>query len=493
MQKPKIQIGQVSSRLLILNIIMVFVYFSWWLNPRHFGNPWLYSLLVIGEIYHIMMSLAFIHTVWPAENKKTTAFVKNKGSAQFFPSADIFIPVAGEPKDVIFETVAATKKIDYPHYQIYILNDGFVAGKTNWQEAEEVAKELQVSCITRKIPGGAKAGNINNAMRQTSGELIVIFDADMIPHSNFLKKTVPYFEEENIGFVQTPQFYRNYKQNEITQSAWEQQEFFFGPILKGKDRVNASFICGTNVVVRRKTINDVGGFYDKSITEDFLTSLFIHQHGWKSRYLPEVLAEGLAPQDLLSYYKQQTRWAKGTLEVVFTQNVLFKKGLTLGQKIQYFFSSLYYLNGLIIFIDMIMPLLFFFFGFEAVVGNTVSFAIFFIPYMVLNLLTPYLASRATFTYRALAYSHSSWFLQLEALRSVIFKEKSKFTVTPKRAQSGRHLSLIIPHISYAFLGTVGSGLAIYREGFTPAVATNIAWAFFNMTMFLPFIRAAYYG
>lgn len=489
MNNPKIKHGKVSKLLLVINIIMCFVYFSWWLLPNHIGIPVLYSLLVGGEIYHIFMSLSYIHTVWPRENHTENVI---KMAIPKWPTVDIFIPVAGEPAEVIRKTAKAALDMDYPYHKIHILNDGFVAGKKNWLDAVKVAKQLNIECITRMVSGGAKAGNLNFAISKTKGELIAVLDADMVPHKDFLKKTVPYFYDKKVGFVQTPQYYSNNTQNSITSSAWEQQEFFFGPILKGKEGSNAAFICGTNVVIRRKTLLDVKGFYDDSITEDFLTSLFIHQKGWKSYYLAEVLVEGLAPQDLLSYYKQQFRWAKGTLEVIFTNNPVFKRNLSFNQKIQYLTSAFFYLNGLIVFIDLLMPLLFFYFNLPAVVGTTTSFAIFFLPYMILNLYAPYLASKGNLSYRALSFTFSSWIIHLRALISVIFKQKSQFAVTSKQAIRGNFQYLVTPHILYIILGIIGAIIALNRDGFQPQVATNIAWAVFNMIMFLPFIRAAYY-
>src|SRR5690606_7694254 len=120
------------------------------------------------------------------------------------------------------------------------------------------------------------------------------------------------FQDKRMGFVQTPQYYKNQSDNVITQAAWQQQEFFFGPIMRGKDSYNSTFICGTNVVIRRKALEEVGGMFEENIAEDFLTSLFVHQHGWRSVYVPQVLATGFAPFDLLSYVKQQLRWARGS-------------------------------------------------------------------------------------------------------------------------------------------------------------------------------------
>jgi cellulose synthase (UDP-forming) len=385
----------------------------------------------------------------------------------------------------------AAKKLNYPNFKIYILNDGFVAGKKDWEEVVHLAKKLGVYCITRTQKGGAKAGNLNNGLRQSNGEIVVILDADMVVFPHFLEQVIPYFYDAKVGFVQTPQYYENFEKNEVTRGAWEQQEFFFGPIMKGKEKDNASFICGTNVAIRRSALLEVGGMNETNIAEDFLTSLSIHQKGWKSYYISDVLAVGLAPEDLLSYFKQQLRWARGSLEVLFSQNPLLKGNLSFGQKMQYLSSALYYFNGVIVVIDAIMPIIFLFTGIQPVASTTTSFALYFVPFMFLNLLTLHFASKGSMTFRAISFTQSSFVLQLLAIKSVLLREKSSFAVTPKQAQQGNFLFLAYPHIVYIVLLIVASYVAIYREGYNSSIVTNIAWGLFNVILFIPFIQAAY--
>jgi cellulose synthase (UDP-forming) len=468
-----------------LNVIMALIYFSWWFQFSHIGNPVLYALLFIGEVYHIIMAFAFWMTIWP-HYKVKPIFLSNT----YKPSVDIFITVAGEPVSIVRETVRAARDMDYNNHKVYILNDGFVAKKENWRDIEDLAKEEGVFVITRKTPGGAKAGNINNAMRQTTGEFVVIFDADMVAHRDFLQKTIGYFQDLKVGFVQSPQYYKNHEQNVITQAAWEQQAFFFGPVMRGKDNYNSAFVCGTNVVIRRKALLEAGGVYEKSIAEDFLTSLFIHQKGYSSHYVPQVLAEGLAPEDLLSYFKQQLRWARGSLEVLFGSNPLFKSGLSLGQKIQYLASALHYLSGPIVLIDMLMPLIFLFAGISPVDATTTSFAFYFVPFMYLNLYTLYHVSNGQLSFKAIAFTQSSFTLQLMAIKAVILKENTGFSVTPKEAQSGNFISLAYPHIAYTVIAIIATAVAVWREGVNPSVAANVSWAIFNILLFVPFILSA---
>jgi cellulose synthase (UDP-forming) len=480
--------GQINKSLLFFNLLMTIFYFSWWLNPANSDNKILYSLLFLGEIYHVFMAITFWHTINPGKEKR----IHFNKETNFFPTVDIFITVCGEPTEIIRQTAQAAIRMDYPNSKVYLLNDGFVAKKDNWKDVEKVAKELEIGCITRRIKGGAKAGNINHALQKTKGEIVVIFDADMVPKNEFLKKLIPYFKDKNVGFVQSPQYYKNWQNNTITAGAWAQQEFFFGPIMKGKEKYNASFICGTNFAIRRTALMEVGGMQENNIAEDFLTSLLVHAKGWKSYYVNEVLCEGLAPEDMLSYYKQQLRWARGSLEIVFTKNnPFFHKGLNWHQKLEYLSSAMYYFNGLIMLIDLIMPIIFLFFGIRPVAASSTSFALFFVPFIFLNLYTLRLASANQITFRALSFTQSSWTLQLLALRSILLKQNMKFEVTSKRALTGNYLNLAYPHIAYISLGLMGSITAILREGLNSSVITNIAWFGVNVALFLPFIFAAY--
>lgn len=261
--------------------------------------------------------------------------------------------------------------------------------------------------------------------------------------------------------------------------------------MKGKEKNNSSFICGTNFVIRRTAILEVGGLQENNIAEDFLTSLLVHEKGWLSYYVTEVLCEGLAPEDMMSYFKQQLRWARGSLEILFTNNnPLFKKGLNWHQKMEYLSSALYYFNGVIILIDLVMPLIFLFFGIRPVSASSTSFSLFFVPFMVLNLLSLRLASNNQITFQALSFTQSSWVLQLIALKSILFKQKMKFEITSKRALSGNYINLAYPHIIYIVLGIMGSVTAILREGLNPSVIANLAWIVVNASFFLPFIIAA---
>lgn len=474
---------RISRVLLLSNLLLAGVYFSaivYWFPS---GNPFLFWALVIGEAFHLWQAVGFLFTAWAAGKRRPTP-------KPHIEPVDILITVAGEPVDVVEETVKAAKAIDYQDFGIHILNDGYVAQKDNWREIEALAKRLKVNCITRRKPGGAKAGNINNALKETKRSLVAVLDADHVPHPDFLKVLVPYLGDQRVAFAQSPQFYKNARQNVMAGTAWDQQKLFFGPIMRGKDRHGAAFMCGTNMVIRRTALDEVGGMCETNIAEDFLTSLFMHQKGWKSVYVPQVLAEGLAPEDLGSYYKQQFRWARGSLEILFRHNPLFKRGLTGAQRFEYLSAGGFWLSGAIVLMNALLPVAFFMTGAVPLVISTMALAAVFMPYIILTIYNLQLTTNFTYTFRALAFSLACFPIHLKALVAVILNRQSGFAVTSKKKVKANFFRLAVPHLLYILVAGGGLYIALQRQGLDASVVANLSWVIVYSAIFTPFFVAA---
>lgn len=475
--------------LLVGNLALATAYFLILAFVFPVGEPVLFYLLLAGEVFHLWQVGTFIYTVWDTRFDRARALPRDLPPG-IVPPVDVFITVAGEPAELVRRTVQAAKAMAYPDIAVHILNDGYVARKPNWREIETLAERLGVNCITRTVPGGAKAGNINNALRFTTRPLIACFDADHAPHPDFLAKTVPYFADRGVAFVQTPQFYRNWDETYVTQGAWEQQELFFGPIMKGKNRLNAVPMCGTNMLIRRSALSSVGGISTDSITEDLVTGLLMHARGYRSVYVPEVLAEGLAPEDLGTYAKQQFRWARGTLDILFRYNPLFMRGLSWPQRIQYLASASFYVSGIVIILDAALPIIYFYFGLVPVHISGMLLAAVFLPYFFCTLFSIQLISNFTYTFSSLAFSMGSFGIQARALLSAVTRRRASFVITEKRRQNGNFLPLAKWHIAYIAVFACGLPVAYLREGLSASLLNNAAWALMNTAVFLPFIRAA---
>lgn len=476
----------VAKRLLLINVVLAVLYFIGLFVLFQRGNIYLYTALIVGEVFHLWQLLTLAHAAWEPR-------IKHPFDPTIVAPVDVYITVAGEPVNVVAKTVAAAAAMDYPNFQVYILNDGRVANKANWREIEAIADgyDGKVRCITRTVPGGAKAGNINHALGLTDAGFVAILDCDHVPRKYFLKRLMGFFIDEKVAFVQAPQFYANNTETFVANAAWQQQTLFFGPICRGKDHTNSLFMCGTNMIIRRTALDEVGGMSADSITEDLLTSLLMHARGWKSVYVPLIVARGMAPEDLGEYWKQQFRWARGSLEVLWKCNPLRIPGLTRNQRIQYLASVTFYLTGLVVLIDASLPLFYFYGNMIPITAATMSIALIFVPYIFLTLYSLQLLSNFAFSFRAIAFSLASWPIYTSALIATVFRRGKVFQVTSKERSDASYLKLATLHVLYIIATIIGIGWKAYHDGgLSASLITNASWGLLYVCMFLPFIRAA---
>jgi cellulose synthase (UDP-forming) len=346
-------------------------YASFLLNIGHIGNVFPYMIVVVAESLVIFQALVAYWTILAGSynprdfgyidaQKNIFSRIKQTKSTiarnAIHPklmisgkkvNVDVFVTVYGEPLKVIENTVKAARDIVGEHVT-YILDDG------KSDEVRLLARNLGVKYIRRPQNDNAKAGNLNYAIGKTNGDYFAIFDADHIPSSNFFYETMPFFNDHLVAFVQTPQSYRNLD-NPVSRGASYAQELFYRFIQAGKNRFNAAFCVGTNVVFSRKAILSIGGIYEQSNSEDIWTSLLLHEQGYRSVYIPDVLAIGEAPSTIQSFTKQQLRWATGGFEILLKGGLLKRRDITLDQKLQYLTTSMFYLLGLSVGLLFLLP------------------------------------------------------------------------------------------------------------------------------------------
>lgn len=281
---------------------------------------------VVLAIYGLCLLLVFFYSV--LQLSLAIAYVKNKKrkSATKTPIYDpatapkvtVQLPMFNElyVADRIIETVA---KFDYPHdkLQIQVLDDStdetkdVIAKKV----AEVAARGINIIHIHRVDRTGYKAGALDAAMDRVEGEFIAIFDADFIPDPDFLQKTMPYFQDSNVGVVQTRWGHINKTYSILT----ELQAFGLNghfAIEQGGRNAAGHYINfnGTGGVWRKKCIEDAGGWEHDTLTEDLDLSYRAQIKGWKFKYLEDVIAPAELPITMSALKSQQHRWMKGGAE-----------------------------------------------------------------------------------------------------------------------------------------------------------------------------------
>jgi cellulose synthase (UDP-forming) len=236
-----------------------------------------------------------------------------------YPTVDIFLPICGEPIDVLRNTWAGVRDLirQYPgHVNAYVLDDG---------DSDEAAYEAQLFSLTyvrRPEHVYKKSGNLNFAFHRTYGELIVIFDADFCPRSDFLSETLPYMDNPEIGIVQTPQYFRTSpKQTWVERAAGPTLEIFYRAVQVSRDRFGSALCVGSNAIYRRAALAPTGGFTQIPYAEDSHTGLDARRHGYQLKYLPLPLATGVCPSELDAFMRQQYRWCCGATSLVWTEHM----------------------------------------------------------------------------------------------------------------------------------------------------------------------------
>jgi len=460
--------------LIAFNVLGLAWWLDWLFRPSNAANGLLYTLLVLAECFNVAQVLGYWYTVWHER-------APERKRARVDGRVDVFIATYNESVEVVEETVRAAVAMPYPH-RTYLLDDG------NRPEMGAMAARHGARWITRSNNQGAKAGNINHALTVTGAEFFAVFDADHVPQPHFLDRMMPFLSDPHVAFVQAPQYYANRGLNYVTEGAMDQQELFFGPICKGKDGLGAVFCCGTNMVMRRAAVEEVGGFREDSITEDAVTSLDLHEHGWTSRYVGERLADGLAPEDLGAYVSQQRRWARGNIEMLLRARV-WRRRMPVRLRFQYAWSAMYYLTSLTTVLYMALPCLFLLFGIQTVSALSTDFIAHFLPYIFTTIFILARSAEGRLRFRAIQLSYGLFPVFTGAFYAAVSGRKTGFAVTPKEGRVQNFYHLVVPQIAVAAISALSIlvGFAHYAG---PATVTNACWALFNVVMLSAIIRAA---
>ena len=450
----------------------------------------LYLAEVIGICQFFIFKFLFIRK-YELEKMDINDFNKD------IPFVDILICTYNESVDLLEKTIIAANNIDYPRnkFAIYICDDG------KRDEVNILCKEHGVNWITRNSNKGAKAGNINNALKKIKGDLFAVLDADMIPRKDFLQKTVGYFVDESVAFVQTPQVYYNqdmYQYNLKTNRPNE-QDFFMRDVEEARASVNAVLHVGTNAIFRKSYVDDIGGYPTYSITEDMAVGMMLQANGYKGIFINEALALGLSAETYEDLVKQRDRWCRGNLQVFKHFNIIANKGLSLAQKISYFDGILYWFSSIQKMIYIIAPLLYLSFNVLIVDTKVDTLLKVFTPFFLGQILIFRSLSNKT---RSLKWSHFYEIAMAPHISLSILKEllglKIKFNVTPKDKVNEKgyyQFKMAIPHIVlsiFIFISIFVGFIALKNgERNLYSYIINIMWTSYNLFGITVALRVAY--
>lgn len=454
-------------------------YATFLFNPAHIGHPVAYALLVIAEAVGIVNVVG----IWsqllkhprPPELPDVDDVRAKIAKGTLNPSVAVFITVAGEPLEVVRKTMAAAKAMKGLHRTI-VLDDGAS------DDVRAAALELGVEYMTRPHKDRKKAGNVNYGLSQTKGDYFAILDCDHVPGEDFLVTLLPYLvADPALAFAQSPQYYGN-TATFVAGGSAESQEVFYRHIQPRKNASNSAFCVGTNVVFRRSAVEEIGGIYEGSNSEDIWTSLLLHERGWKSLYVPKVLAVGDTPDTVDSYFRQQTRWATGSFEILLHRNPLLNDKLTFGQRMQYFHTTWYYLCGFANIIFYVLPLLYTYFEWRPIDvadGNPFAWIVWFLPYYVMGIVcNAYLLGRSP-AWRSFVVTMTSFTAHASAFLNAAAKKDVKWSVTGVIKRKRDYVTAVSPHLLLMLL-TAGAMPVLFVDRDEPLRFVFLVWMAWNV-------------
>ena len=471
----------------------ILLYAQFLLNPANRGDFLPYALVITAETILITHALLAMWTILSgAKSPRDFAFHESqsaifdkraikaaglRGLPHLWPillngkeiSVDVFITVYGEERSKIRATAAAAMAIKGMH-RTWILDDG------RSDDVQALAEELGCHYIRRLSSNGAKAGNINHALSITKGEFFCVFDADFVPKPEFLVETVPFFVNSNVAFVQTPQTYGNLI-NMVSRGAGYMQAVFYKFIQPGRNHFNAAFCVGTNVIFRRAAINDIGGIYTDSKSEDVWTSLMLHERGWKTIYIPKTLAVGDAPETIEAYTKQQLRWATGGFEIMLTHNPLSpRRKLTTDQRIMYLVTATHYLTGIAPALLLLVPPLEIFFDLRPVnlSIDVTTWLTFYAGFYLMQILLAFY-TLGSFRWEVLMLASVSFPIYAQALVNAFAGKEQKWHVTGSTSKASSPFNFMIPQIVVFVFLLLSSAIAIWRDMGNSQLTLATAW------------------
>ncbi|MDQ3047307.1 MAG: glycosyltransferase [Bacteroidota bacterium] len=463
---PKKRDIRIIRLLIAFGLVVMLVFVVWFIRPEHIGFGPIYWLLTFALLFKLIKMIHEWYHYW-----SVSIPVKPDWKTQF--TVDVLTTACpGEPKEMIIKTLKKMVLINYPHTN-YLCDEG------NDPELKAVCKELGVIHVTREIKVNAKAGNINNALKQASGEICLVLDPDHEPVPEFLDNVLPFFENPEIGFVQCVQGYSNHSESIIARGAAEQTYHFYGPMMMCMNSYGTVQAIGANCTFRREALDSIGG-HAAGLSEDMHTAMQLHAKGWKSVYVPEMLTKGLVPATLSAYYQQQLKWSRGTFELLFRVFPQLYSSFTWRQKLHYFTIPMYFLFGLINFIDILIPILALCLAQVPWAVDLADFALLFLPLCGLSMMIRLFAQRWLLEKHERGFHlagglvrAATWWIFLIGFVYAIFNIKVPYIPTPKGDEHRNYWKLCLPNILVVLLCGVAVlyGLSIDWTPYSFAMAS----------------------
>jgi cellulose synthase/poly-beta-1,6-N-acetylglucosamine synthase-like glycosyltransferase len=237
----------------------------------------------------------------------------------YLPMVSLHIPSHNEPPELLIATIKAVEAIDYPNFEIVVL-DNNTADPAVWGPVQEYCRGRDRVRFVHVAPlSGYKAGACNLALRRYTdprAEIIGLIDADDIVQPYYLRETVAYFSDPRVGFVQSFEGNRDYEGSSYYTACVDSYQGFYLSVMSSREERDSVPFVGTMGLFRRSALEEIGGWNEWCISEDTEASLRVLKAGWSGRYVPRCFGRGIVPPTFAGLNTQRHRWCFGAMQIL---------------------------------------------------------------------------------------------------------------------------------------------------------------------------------
>jgi cellulose synthase/poly-beta-1,6-N-acetylglucosamine synthase-like glycosyltransferase len=299
------------------------------------------TVLLLLEVAALTLSASYLFEIVDVLARRKEP--QHHGDPGYLPKVAIQVPAYNEPVEVVTETLNALAKLDYPDLIVQVV-DNNTPDEATWRALESLCHQLGPRFQFMHLENwpGYKAGALNEANRRLPAdvELVGVVDSDYVVNPDWLRAVVDHFSDPRVAFVQTPQNYRDWADDQYLRGLYYSYQYFFEITMPCRQHRNAIIFAGTMGLIRLSVLREIGGWNSDVVTEDAEASLRMLALGYSGVYEPRAFGAGLMPLTFDGLKKQRFRWALGGMQILrlHWKQLLVGK-LTLGQKVHYLLGS----------------------------------------------------------------------------------------------------------------------------------------------------------
>ena len=280
-------------------------------------------LLWVLEVFAAVLSCAYLWELCAALGtehwrRRITRRTRLDVPDSDLPMVSLHVPAHNEPPDMVIETLRSLLRLDYPRYEVILIDDN-TDDEDLWRPVEAWCERHGVKFAHLADWPGYKSGALNYALRRMTSpdaEVIGVVDSDYQIDRGWLRRCAPAFTDPWIGFVQSPQDYRDWQHARYYRRLYYSYNYFFAVSQPSRNEYDGAIFAGTMGLIRRVALDELGGWDEWCITEDAELSLRLLRAGWHGLHVDETFGRGIMPLTFEALKGQRYRWCFGGIQIL---------------------------------------------------------------------------------------------------------------------------------------------------------------------------------